>query len=365
MRHRLLTPLGVAAAMVAVMGAVSNPGPTVNFIAIAEAASGESAQIQTAAAKTNTARKTTRWGDPDLQGVYNVISLTPLERPKQFADREFLTEEEVAEIEKRASEGVEREVVVEQGDTGFYNRFWRDPGREARPRVIPTRRTSLIIDPPDGRLPPLTPQAQKIRQKISEILKRDGPMVFNRVGPSRLAREGSSYADSYLDRDSTERCIGGGLPTIAGSLVGNNGVQIVQGPRFVVINYESRATRVIPLDGQPHLPPNVRQWMGDARGHWEGQTLVVDTTNFTDEQGYQGGFPQGNLHLTERFTRVDDHTLSYEATIDDPAIFVKPWTVAFPWLQDDQYVIYEVACHEGNDSLTNILSGARAQEGAK
>ena len=305
---------------------------------------------------------TTPWGDPDLQGVYNILTLTPLERPAQFADREFLTEAEAAAIDRRASEGADKEVVVEKGDTGFYNRFWRDPGPDARPRVLPTRRTSLIVDPPNGKLPPLTPQGQQIKERVKEILEKDGPMVFNRVGPTRLRREGSGYADSYLDRDSIERCLSSALPTIAGSLVGNNGIEIAQAPGTVFIHYESGASRVIPLDGRPHLPANIRQWMGDSRGHWEGKTLVVDVTNFSGDQGYQGGLPQDRLHVIERFTRADENTLNYEATVDDPAHFTRSWTVAYPWPRDRKYVIYEDNCHEGNDSLMGILSGARAKE---
>ena len=130
----------------------------------------------------------------------------------------------------------------------------------------------------------------------------------------------------------------------------------------MLVHYESGATRVIPLDGRPHLPVNIRQWMGDSRGHWEGRTLIVDVTNFTDQQGYQGGLPQGALHLVERFTRTGENWLNYEATVDDPAHFTRPWTVAFPWPRDQKYGIYEDACHEGNDSLMGILSGARAKE---
>lgn len=319
--------------------------------------------------KTPNAEKTwtTPWGDPDLQGVYDVAGVTPLERPRQFADKEFLTEEEAAALEKRADAINDEEVVVKDGDTGYYNRFWRDPGRINR--VVPSRRSSMIIDPPDGRLPPLTPQGQRIRDKINEIIDRDGPMVFNRVGPSRLTREGSRFADSYLDRDNIERCMSASLPKLLGA-ANNSGVQIAQGPGFVVMTYENRDTRVIPLDGRPHLSPHIRLWLGDSRGHWEGQTLVVDTTNFTDEQGYryvsgvEGSFPQGKLHLVERYTRVQEHTLNYEATVDDPATFTRPWTVAFPWQADEKYVMYENGCHEGNDSLMLILSGAREQEKA-
>jgi hypothetical protein len=353
MRHRFLTPVGLAAAVIAVVAlSVSVAGQT------------------KAAAK----KWTTPWGDPDLQGVYNMEFLTPIERPKQFANREFLTEEETAALEKRAqaNSGEERDrgrAPLAPGDTGTYNRFWNAPTPNAGPRVIPSRRTSLIIDPPDGRLPPMTPQARKIADTITAILEKDGRIPINRVGPSRLAREGSGYADSYLDRDSGERCLSLSLPRLEGN--GINGIQIGQGPGYVLIYYERRNdTRVIPLDGRPHLPPHIRQWLGDPVGHWDGQTLVVDTTNFTDEQGYRdpstphSGFPQGKLHLTERFTRVDENTLDYQVTIDDPATWVRPFTVAFPWLRDDTYVLYEYACHEGNDSLTSILSGMRAQEKA-
>ena len=312
---------------------------------------------------------TTPWGDPDLQGVYDVAGITPLQRPEKFANKEFLTEQEAAALEKAAYDVNHNEVVIEDGDTGYYNRFWRDPGNKIV-KVMPNRRTSMIVDPPDGRLPPYTPEAQKLRARINEILKNDGPMVFNRIGPSRLARYGSSFADSYLDRDTIERCMSASLPKLLGA--GNNsGVQIAQGPGVVIMNYENRDTRVIPLDGRPHLPSNIRLWLGDPRGRWEGKTLVVDTTNFSDDQGYiqaitsaEGGLPMGRLHLIERYTRIDADTLDYRATIDDPANFTRPWTVAFPWQADPNYVVYENACHEGNDSLTGILNGARKQEQA-
>ena len=354
MKHRSFTLLGVTGAAMAVVA--------LTWVPLA-------GQTRTTGTRTKTIPKTwtTAWGDPDLQGVYDVAGITPLERPPQFANKEFLTDEEVAALEKRADAINDEEVVVKEGDTGYYNRFWRDPGKINR--VVPSRRSSMIIDPPNGRLPPLTPQAQQIKDKINAIIARDGPMVFNRVGPARLAREGSRFADSYLDRDNIERCMSASLPKFLGA-ANNSGVQIVQGPGVVVMTYENRDTRVIPLDGRPHLPAHIRLWLGDSRGRWEGRTLVVDTTNFTAEQGsryvsgVEGHFPQGELHLIERYTRIDDHTLNYEATIDDPATFTRPWTVAFPWQQDDNYVIYENACHEGNDSLTNILSGARAQERA-
>jgi hypothetical protein len=358
MKHRFVSLRGTVVAVIAVL-------------ALSVSASGQGGSPASKTAK----KWTTAWGDPDLQGVYDMNFLTPIERPKELAGREFLTEEEVAAIEGRQSGGNDPEESgaplreLAPGDTGTYNRFWNAPDDNKGPKVVPSRRTSLIIDPPDGRLPPMTPEAQKIAATMDAILERDGRIPINRVGPSRLARLGSGYADSYLDRDSGERCLSLSLPRLEGN--GVNGIQIAQGPGFVVIYYERRNdTRVIPVNRRPHLPEHIRQWLGDPVAHWEGQTLVVDTTNFTEEQGYrdpstpESGFPQGKLHLVERFTRIDDKTLDYQVTIEDPATWTRPFTVAFPWTQDDDYVLYEYACHEGNDSLTAILAGRRAEEKA-
>jgi hypothetical protein len=216
-----------------------------------------------------------------------------------------------------------------------YNQFWYDRAT----KVVETLRTSLIIDPPNGKIPPLTPEAQK--------------RVGNRGGG------GGRRADSYTDRSLWERCIThSGLPRMATGY--NNNLKIVQAPGYVVITYEMiHEARVIPLDGSPHAPSNVRQYLGDSRGHWEGNTLVVDVTNFTDKTNFRGSTDK--LHLVERFTRLSDGTLNYQFTVDDPTTFTRPWTAVIPMPKVNADV-YEYACHEGNYGIAGQLAGARAEE---
>jgi len=219
-----------------------------------------------------------------------------------------------------------------------YNQFWYDRGTKA----VGTRRTSLIVDPPDGHLPALTPEAQK------------------RVQDKRAWMEAHS-TDGPEGRSLGERCIlwaTAGPPMLPGPY--NNNFQIVQTRNQVVIlNEMIHNARIIPLDGSPHVAANIRQWMGDSRGRWDGNTLVVDTTNFSDEYSFRGS--DRNMHLTERFTRVSPDTLLYEFTVDDPTAFTKPWTVQIP-VTRTKGPIFEYACHEGNYAMTDILAGARAAE---
>jgi len=237
-------------------------------------------------------------------------------------------------------------------DTATYDQFWIDRGTA----VVSTKRTSLIIDPPDGKFPPLTDEARK-RQASREALRR-----------------GRGSADSWEDRNVGERCLVAfdtGYPMIP--RLYNNYVQIIQAPGYVVVHPEQiHEARIIPLDGSPHLPSTIRQWRGDSRGHWEGETLVVDTTNFRDNltvgfdvspsiRGFNAE-PSEAFHLIERFRRIDANTLLYRFTVDDPRIWTKPFTVELPMTKASQ--IYEYACHEGNESLVGILSGARAEEAA-
>ncbi len=290
----------------------------------------------------------TAWGDPDLQGVYTFATITPLQRPDDVAGRALLTAEEAASFEERtALERVDR--PPRPGDTGTYNRFWVDYGT----RVVGTRRTSLIVDPPDGRLPPLAPAAQA------------------RNAARRAA--GPQPPAGHEDLSITDRCIMGfnaGPPFVPSAY--NNTVQLFQTPGHVVIlNEMIHDARIVPLDGRPHLDDGLRQWLGDSRGRWEGATLVVETTNFTSGRDMTRGVniwryvdPRGAVatsRLVERFTRVDDGTLSYEFTIDDPGTWTSPWTATFP-LTDIDGELFEYACHEGNYSAANILAGARADE---
>ena len=317
--------------------------------------------VSAAAQSTNAA--STPWGDPDLQGVWDYRTLTPLQRPEEQADKEFLTEEEAASLERdildrnqrlltrapartAADDQVDRR---EDGTPGFYNNFWLDRGTTA----VSTLRTSLIVDPPDGRLPRLMAEAQR---------RADSPEA------SRIAatRRGALPAESWTDLDAGDRCIQhakAGPPISVGGY--NNNIQMFQTPGYVaLLNEQNHDVRIIPLDGRPHVGPQILQWMGDSRGHWEGETLVVETSNFNGQHD-QIGRPLlstgENLILIERFTRTDPETLLYEFTVTDPTIWVSPWTAQLPMKRNSD-LIYEFACHEGNYGLYNIMAGSRSEE---
>jgi hypothetical protein len=278
-------------------------------------------------------------GHPDLQGIWDYRSATPLERPRQFADKEFMTADEVAAYEQRALEREDgRPPDDPRTEQSVHPAWWLDYGKT----VVKTRRTSLIVDPPDGRIPPQTAEGQA------------------RAAARRAAAQAHGPADSYENRGLFERCLTRGVPE--GLLPGpyNNNLQIYQTPGYVVLLTEMiHEARVIPMDGRPHDSPAVRRWMGDARGRWEGDTLVIDTINFTDKTNFRGA--GANLHLVERFTRIDADTLEYRFTVDDPTTWTRPWTVAYPMAKTEG-PIFEYACHEGNYGLADILSGARAEE---
>jgi hypothetical protein len=292
-------------------------------------------------------------GHPDLQGIWNYSTLTPMERPRDLAGKAFLSEQEAAEFEKRAQQtrnvdlnretkpttrGLVNGTVETEDLASAYNEFWWDRGT----KLVSTRRTSLVIDPPDGRIPPLTPQAQKRMAALDEANQR--------------------LAEGPEDRPLSERCIvrpNSGPPMTPTGY--NNNFRLIQAPGYVVIfNEQIHDARIVPMDGQPHLPQHVRQWMGDSRGRWEGDTLVVDTTNFTPATNFRGSGE--SMHLVERFTRTDPGTLLYEFTIDDPQSFTRRWTGQIP-MKRTQEPMYEYACHEGNYSMFTTLSGARALEG--
>ncbi len=280
----------------------------------------------------------TPWGDPDLQGVWSIATITPFERPTALSGKAQLTEQEALELEKtnlETNNQDRRDGAGTDADVArAYNDFWWDRGT----RVVETRQTSLVVDPPDGRVPALT---QEGRQRAAE----------------RAARG----FDSWEDRSLWERCITRGLPMVPGPY--NNNYQILQTPGYVVILHEMiHDARIIPLDGRPHIGQQIRQWFGDARGRWEGDTLVVDTTNFTDKANYRGS--TSGLHLVERFRRIDADTVAYSFTIDDPITFTSKWTVSMPMAKSDEQ-IYEYACHEGTYGMVNLLKGARVQEKAE
>jgi hypothetical protein len=287
----------------------------------------------------------TSWGHPDLQGTWSTATITPFERPAEFAGKEFLTEQEAAEFERRTLQNTNRD----RRDGGAaadvaraYNDFWWDSGT----MVVPTRRTSLVIDPPDGRVPALTAEGQSRQSALAEERKARGP------------------ADNPEDRNLWERCITRGVPNVMLPQPYNNNYQIFQTPDYVVILAEMiHDARIIPLvqaqNDRRHAPDHLRFWMGDSIGRWEGDTLVVETTNFTDKTNYRGA--RENLRLVERFKRTAPDVLLYQVTINDPTTFTRPWTVELPARRSDGE-IYEYACHEGNYGLEGILRGHRAEE---
>jgi hypothetical protein len=282
----------------------------------------------------------------DLQGIWTNPTITPFERPVALGDKEFLTEKEAKDLETQtAVTQVDRPPAP--GDTGSYNRFWFDSGT----RVVGSRRTSLVVEPKNGRVP-VKPEAEA---------KRDYDLAHSADAPEHM---------SVWDRCITRGVPGGMFP--AGY---NNAYQILQIPGYVVILYEMiHEARIIPMDGRPHLPTGIKLWNGDSRGRWEGNTLVIDTTNYNNK-GWIGtsaatgrikGIPQTEtLHVVERFTRVDRDTINYEVTIADPNVFTEPWKVAIPLVRDPEYQIFEYACQEGNYAVGNILSGGRALEKAR
>jgi hypothetical protein len=285
----------------------------------------------------------TPWGDPDLQGTWSNQTLTPLERPREFAGKPVLTEAEAAAYEKRLIEAgnVDNRTPGTVQDVNLaYNQVWWDRGN----RIVADRRTSLIVDPPDGRIPPLTPAAEKRREE------------------DRKASDNEKFAASWLDFDVYSRCIiRSALPRLSTGY--NNNYEIVQSPGYVAIMQEQmHETRIIPLGNGAHVPSTIRQWLGDSRGHWDGNTLVVETTNFTDEaRGSTFQYATKNMKLVERFTRISDRTIDYQFTVSDPETWTRPWTAKLPWNRIDG-LIYEYACHEGNLGLEHMLSAARAAD---
>ena len=327
MRHRLFPSLGAAAVAAVVVSLLAAP-----------------------VAAQSSAR--TAWGDPDLQGAWDFRTITPLERPEDLADQEFLSEEQAANLEQevvnrndellgrpaRRTETTESVDRGEEGAPGFYNNFWLDQGTN----TVATRRTSLVVDPPNGRLPEMTAEGSE-RTAARRAYLEEHP------------------ADSYLDRTPYDRCILGfnaGPPITPGGY--NQILQVFQTPDHVALVTEMVHTvRVVPLDGRPTLPGNMRQWSGESRGHWEGDTLVIETTNFNDQRRWRGTTP--DMTLVERLTRVDDATLDYTFTVNAPNTWSRPWTASIP-MQRSEEPMYEYACHEGNYSMPGILGGHRRDE---
>jgi hypothetical protein len=290
----------------------------------------------------------TAWGKPDLSGIWDFRTITPLERPANMANKEFLTEEEAAKIERDAvernreidSRPAERTTAGgnvdrrQDGTPGFYNNFWLDGGT----KPVGSLRTSLVIDPPNGRVPPLTAAAQQ-RQRERAAYAKQHP------------------ADGPEDRSPADRCITGfnaGPPLSPGGY--NQNMQLVQTQDHVMLMTEMVHTaRIVPLDGRPRQN-GIRPWSGEARGRWEGDTLVIETTNFNEKRAWRNSTP--TMKLTERLTRIDANTLEYKYTVDDPDTWTAPWTAVIP-LQLADAPMYEYACHEGNHSMEGILKGQR------
>ena len=284
----------------------------------------------------------TPWGDPDLQGTWSNQTPIPLERPAPLANKPFFTKQEAAEIEKNSLASILKVVAGGIPTSGELNEVWLETGKGKVGRNL---RTSLVVDPPDGKIP--YSKEGRARWDDTPSLERE------LIGKRPLG------VDKPADRTLDERCITTGGLHIPNPFY-NNYHQIVQGPGYVVLLTEMmHEARVIPLDRRPRLGAAIRQWHGDSRGWWEGRTLVVETTNFNDKRLFQGATK--NLHLVERFTRTDNNTIDYRLTVTDPNTYSQPWTLENSlWRTDER--MYEVACHEGNYGLANILSGARAQE---
>jgi hypothetical protein len=280
-------------------------------------------------------------GKPDLQGTWSFATVTPMERPANLAGKEFFTEQEAAAYEKEVVERNNkdrRDGPAESDVSRAYNDFWWDSGT----KVVKTRRTSLVIDPKDGKIPPTVPAARERQQE------------------RQAAARGHEF-DGPENRPLPERCLilqGAGPPITPTAY--NNNVQITQGPGYVALLIEmGHEARIIPTDGRPHLPPDVRLWKGDSRGHWEGDTLVVETTNFSNKNSFRGSSEK--MKLIERFRRADADTLIYQFTVEDPDTWARPWTVEIP-VTKSQGRLFEYACHEGNYGMAGALAGARAEE---
>ena len=297
------------------------------------------APVSAAGQAGNWSAPSTPWGDPDLQGFWTNTTTTPLERPDDVAAGDELSDEERASRDTAGDVAREaRGIEPGTGETGSYNNFWVERG-------VRMARASLIIDPPDGKLP-LTP-AEATRRADREAYRNQAP-----AGPE--------------DRSAFERCISRGMPGAMMPGFYNHNYQILQAPGYVAIYVEMvHDARIIPLDGRPHVDPQIRQWLGDSRGRWEGDTLVVETVNVTQINQRALGIFGANesARLVERFTRTGEHSIDYELTVTDPAEYARPWTASIP-MTTLEGGIYEYACHEGNYGLENILLGARALEAA-
>jgi len=304
------------------------------------------------AAGNRSAVPRTPWGDPDLQGVWNDATSTPLQRPDGVGTKDVLNDAEAAEFQQELADSISRDRrdPGTEADVGrAYNEHWMDARRL---KITPDHRTSLIVDPPDGRIPPvvpLSPEREKARAARAEAAERFA----------------AGLPASYLDATLPVRCIIRTDSPPYLPIVYNNDLQIFQSPGIVAIAPEMiHSVRIIPVDGTPHIGKDLHQWLGNSRGHWEGDTLVVETTNFRTDEGvvFQGANPE-TYRMIERFTRVDANTLNYEFTVEDPQTWTRPWTALIPWTKiDPGEQMYEYACHEDNYDMVHFLGGARERE---
>ena len=283
------------------------------------------------------------WGDPDIQGNWPAAANIPLQRPASMGERNTLTEAELAKKQAQAAQAIiDREEFNKKNISIGPPAGWGERGVEST-------QASMVVDPPNGRIPPMTPEAQKIVKELR-----------NGAGPAQHFPE---KVDTWEDFDMYSRCITRGFPSTMLPTLYNYGNDIVQGPGCVAIRSEMvHETRVIPLDGRPHVGSAIATYMGDARGHWEGNTLVVETANLKPESGFGGGRYTKETRIVEHFTRTAPDELSYDITITDPNVWTKPWTVHYPFKMDVNYNVYEYACHEGNYMMHDALSGARQLE---
>ena len=391
MRRRFLGAIGAAAALMAVIALlklapapVAGPASLARVVAVAHAAGGDAqaprATSTTGAAASASPALKTAWGEPDLQGTWTDEYQTPFQRPAQYANKELFTDQERAELDRQRAGILRRDQRVERGSerdvAGAYNAVFQSIKHTGK-------RTSMIVDPPDGRLPPLTPEAKKrndverdfrlaLLQATETCKKQEAACAGGKYGPPspKRAEVPPFYNTGRMnrnndpeDRSMTERCMAAVLPDFAGYR------RIVQSPGSVSMFYDTGQgqgwQRNIPMDGSPHLPSSIRQRFGDSRGRWEGNTLVVDVTNFSPKFSFQAA--RESLHLIERWTRLDAKTLEYAVTIDDSTTWTRPWTVKHELTKQPEEanrIYYEPRCHEGNYGLPGMLLGARLQEKA-
>ena len=383
MRQRLLRAAGVAA-----IGAVIS----LAMHTVAGQSSTTTGDAPTAALNARSAPKTA-WGEPDLQGIWARDAEIPLQRPTKYGDREFLTDAERAELDRRIADIVSRDTTESRRARGTGGDVNAEFGQTAFTLHLPVgKRTSLVVDPPDGRIPPPTPEAQQasntmrqfqlaLLQPTEACQKQQRGCAGGKYGPVSPRRhetppmyisggivDGINRADDPEERGLGERCLGASVVDF-GSFVSGAVRRIVQSPGQVSMFYEGAVgvgwPRNIPITTAPHLPSTVRQWRGDSRGRWEGNTLVVDVTNFSPKSDFQGAHE--NLHLVERWTRLDADTIEYAVTVEDPTRWTRSWTVKQELEKQSDAadrIYYEPRCHEGNYGLVGLLAGARAAEKA-